>query len=186
MFTNLRELILSMPDEKTCRDYVAKQRWPDGKPVCPHCGHDKTYVIERGAKYKCASKACYKKFSVTACKMHEVDTIQHFRNIKAFHTKNKNLFTDKRFSEIDTQLGTVENASIRDSFIVVFNYFEGISIGIEQGIMDEIFMKEFFKTLFNDCANDYGTYIEYLRVERKSSRIFHRFTALAQRWGAEN
>lgn len=63
MFKNLRELVLSMPDEKTCRDYLIQQRW-NGKPICPFCFSDKVYVIEGGAKFKCAHKECYKKFSV--------------------------------------------------------------------------------------------------------------------------
>jgi transposase-like protein len=53
-----------MPDEKTCREYVAAQRWEGGKAVCPHCGYGKCYNIEGGKRYKCGSSACYKKFSV--------------------------------------------------------------------------------------------------------------------------
>lgn len=64
MFNNLRELITTMPDEKTCRDYVVQQRW-NGKPVCPYCSYDKCYVIEGGKRFKCGSKTCYAKFSVT-------------------------------------------------------------------------------------------------------------------------
>ena len=64
MFTNLRELILSMPDEKMCREYLAKQRW-NGKTVCPYCQHDKCYTIEGGKRYKCASTKCFKRFTVT-------------------------------------------------------------------------------------------------------------------------
>lgn len=74
MFNNLRELIATMPDEKSCRDYLIKQRW-DGKPECPYCGCDKTYVIEGGKRFKCGSKACYSKFSVT------VGTIMEASNI---------------------------------------------------------------------------------------------------------
>ena len=75
MFTNLRELILSMPDEKTCRDYIAKQRWQDGQAVCPYCGHNKTYVIEGGKRYKCGAKTCYKKFSITVGTIFEASNI---------------------------------------------------------------------------------------------------------------
>lgn len=91
MFTNLRELILSMPDEKTCRDYVAKQRWPDGKPVCPHCGHERTYVIDGGAKYKCASNKCYKRFSVTVGTIMEASNIPVSKWLTAIYlvTANK-------------------------------------------------------------------------------------------------
>ena len=51
MFKNLHELLLSMPTEKDCRDYLITQRW-DGCPVCPYCGFsDKTYVIENGKRF---------------------------------------------------------------------------------------------------------------------------------------
>lgn len=75
MFTNLIELIKSMPDEQTCRNYIAEQRWGKDRVVCPYCNNEKAYVIEGGKRYKCASKACYKKFSVT------VGTIMEASNI---------------------------------------------------------------------------------------------------------
>src|SRR5207342_2598666 len=65
MFKNLRELIVSMPDEKQCREYLAAQRWPDGKVICPYCGCDKVYKIKERSRFKCAGKECGKKFSVT-------------------------------------------------------------------------------------------------------------------------
>jgi len=76
MFKNLRELILSMPDEKTCREYLASQRWQDSKPICPHCGYTgKIYTIEGGKKYKCGSPECYKKFSITVGTIFEASNI---------------------------------------------------------------------------------------------------------------
>lgn len=74
MFKNLRELITTMPDEKACRDYLITQRW-NGVPVCPYCGCDKCYVIEGGKRFKCGSKACYKKFSVTIGTIFEASNI---------------------------------------------------------------------------------------------------------------
>ncbi len=74
MFNNLRELILSMPSEETCREYLAQQRW-NGKPECPYCGSGKVYRIEQGKRYKCGNSECYKKFSVT------VGTVMEATNI---------------------------------------------------------------------------------------------------------
>ena len=65
MFNNLQQLIVSMADEKTCREYLANNRWEGGKAVCPYCGHGKCYVIENGERYKCANKECFKRFHVT-------------------------------------------------------------------------------------------------------------------------
>jgi len=75
MFKNLIELIKSMPTEQQCREYVAQQRWENGKAVCPYCGCGRCYTIEGGKRYKCSEKACFKKFSVT------VGTIMEASNI---------------------------------------------------------------------------------------------------------
>lgn len=65
MFTNLRELIQSMPDEQTCINYLSLQRWADGIQVCPYCGvKDRAYVIEGGKRFKCPNGYCHKKYSV--------------------------------------------------------------------------------------------------------------------------
>jgi hypothetical protein len=74
MFNNLRELIATMPDEKACRYYLKTERW-NGVPICPYCGFDRCYVIESGKRFKCASKACYKKFSVTIGTIFEASNI---------------------------------------------------------------------------------------------------------------
>lgn len=60
-FKNLPQLLNYFKDEKTAVEYFEQQRW-GGNVVCPHCGHDKVYRTTRG--YKCASKTCYKKFTV--------------------------------------------------------------------------------------------------------------------------
>lgn len=74
MFKNLHELITSMPDEKACRDYLIKERW-NGVITCPYCSHEKCYVIEGGKRFKCGSKTCYKKFSVTVGTIFEASNI---------------------------------------------------------------------------------------------------------------
>lgn len=63
-FKSLLQLFNHFKDESTCIDYLIKQRW-NNKPVCPHCGHNKSYKIENGKRFKCANNECYKKFSVT-------------------------------------------------------------------------------------------------------------------------
>jgi len=61
-FKTLPQLLDYFKDEQTCKDYLAQHRW-NGKVTCPFCEHDKIYITNRG--YKCASKTCYKKFTVT-------------------------------------------------------------------------------------------------------------------------
>lgn len=61
-FKNLQQLIDFFKDEATCKAYYEQVRW-SGKITCPHCNSEKVYRTNRG--YKCATKECYKKFSVT-------------------------------------------------------------------------------------------------------------------------
>jgi len=74
MFNNLRELILSMPSEETCREYLVQQRW-NGKPECPYCGSGKVYRIEQGKRYKCGNPECYKKYSITVGTVMEASNV---------------------------------------------------------------------------------------------------------------
>ena len=74
MFKNLQELIKSMPDEKSCKKYLEQQRWSNGI-TCPYCGHSKCYIIENGERYKCASKTCYKRFTVLVGTIFEASKI---------------------------------------------------------------------------------------------------------------
>lgn len=61
-FKSLPQLLDYFKEEKTGIEYYERIRW-NGKPVCPHCGVDKTpYKTNRG--FKCSDKNCAKKFTV--------------------------------------------------------------------------------------------------------------------------
>jgi transposase-like protein len=61
-FKNLYELRAFFNTEEKCRKYLAEAIWPNGEPVCPHCGNTKCYKFSNGIHYKCAK--CRKKFTV--------------------------------------------------------------------------------------------------------------------------
>lgn len=61
-FKNLIQLLDFFKEEKTCSEYLAKSRWADDIPCCPHCGNVGAYTTNRG--YKCKAKECGKKFTV--------------------------------------------------------------------------------------------------------------------------
>ena len=58
----LQDAIKYFSDEQVCIDAVAAMRWPDGKPVCPSCGHTEHYWLGSQKRWKC--KECYKQFTV--------------------------------------------------------------------------------------------------------------------------
>jgi len=68
----LTSLAKEYASEKKARKLFESLRWPEGKPVCPHCGFDETYKLTskadsktqlRAGVYYCA--ACRKPFTAT-------------------------------------------------------------------------------------------------------------------------
>lgn len=61
---NLHTFYERFPDEKACRDYLVKARFPDGNIACVKCGSmDKIYTLKDGKRYKCNS--CKHIFTIT-------------------------------------------------------------------------------------------------------------------------
>ena len=75
---SLIELFEAFPDNATAEAWFTEQRWPDGKPICPHCGHDD---VQAGAahasqRYRCRHRECGRRFSV------KIGTVMEGSNIK--------------------------------------------------------------------------------------------------------
>src|SRR5258708_7664409 len=89
---NLADLMERFNTIDAARDYLEKQRWPDG-PVCPHCGLvDEAYKLQSkpGAKkpirrgvWKCAG--CRKPFTVTVGTIFEDSKIPLNKWVIAVH-----------------------------------------------------------------------------------------------------
>lgn len=58
----LQQAIVYFSDEQNCINAVAAMRFPDGKPVCPACGHSEHYFLAKRKIFKC--KECWKQFSI--------------------------------------------------------------------------------------------------------------------------
>lgn len=70
-FNNLQEAIHYFKDEQFCREHLAKMRWPDGNVVCPKCGQKGAYRYCDFKFFKCKSRTCKNRFSVTAGSIYE-------------------------------------------------------------------------------------------------------------------
>ncbi len=89
---NLTDLAENFSDEDKARDFLEKQRWPEG-PICPHCGllgnayrlkptgESKTHV--RKGVWKCGG--CRKEFTVTVGTIFENSHIPLHKWLMAYH-----------------------------------------------------------------------------------------------------
>ncbi|MGO9174543.1 MAG: IS1595 family transposase [Desulfobaccales bacterium] len=75
--------------EEEARGYIEKILWPNGIPVCPHCGHKGGWAINgeshRDGLYKCTVTACRKPFTVTVGTVMESSHITIRQWVIAFH-----------------------------------------------------------------------------------------------------
>ena len=75
---SLIELFETFPDNATAEAWFTEQRWPDGQPTCPHCGHDDVQVgaAHASQRYRCRHRECGRRFSV------KIGTVMEGSNIK--------------------------------------------------------------------------------------------------------
>ena len=63
---SLKELFRQFPDNATAAQWFAEQRWPNGNPTCPVCGHEDVQIgaAHKSQPYRCRHPECRKRFSV--------------------------------------------------------------------------------------------------------------------------
>lgn len=64
-FKNINEVIAYYQSEDKCRQTLEQMRWPDGNIICPICGTGRAYRSGDCKTYKCKSRTCMARFSVT-------------------------------------------------------------------------------------------------------------------------
>jgi transposase-like protein len=57
----LQEAVIHFADAENCREFMAKLRWPDGKPKCPACGSENVSYLPNAKVYKCFAKPAHEK-----------------------------------------------------------------------------------------------------------------------------
>ncbi|MGB7208273.1 MAG: IS1595 family transposase [Pyrinomonadaceae bacterium] len=62
--TTLQEAIKFFADDLFCVQFLASQRWSDGKAICPKCKESNNSFIESRKVWQCKTKGCRKQFSV--------------------------------------------------------------------------------------------------------------------------
>ncbi len=95
-------------------------------------------------------------------------------------TKNEHYIRDNRALDFSKILDDDEQA--RSALVSIFNYLECVSIGIEKGILDDDFMRDYLAGVCIGYSMDYGFYIEYKRNVQKSPKIWINFTNMAEKW----
>jgi len=74
------------------------------------------------------------------------------------------------------------NIEYRKSLINILNYFEIMATAVNEDLMDELFMKKYFRRIFVHHYNTYFLFIEKRRDTKNDPEIWKEFTSLVQKW----
>src|ERR1700681_3418924 len=61
---SLQEAIVWFREFENCRRFMMHLRWPDDKVLCPRCGSDHVFYIQKERVWKCYGKHDHAKFSL--------------------------------------------------------------------------------------------------------------------------
>lgn len=101
---------------------------------------------------------------------------------RAFIANNKGLLTDDNNREFVKQIESAENAEYRSAVICVMNYFENLAEGIDSGILDELYVKRIFKTMFIKYLVNLKPYFDIIEKRDGEGGIFKSFKKIAEKW----
>ncbi len=69
-FKSILQFAKEFENEEVCREYLEQKRW-DGTPTCPFCNSTNVHRFPNKRTFKCRTKECRKKFSVTVGTIYE-------------------------------------------------------------------------------------------------------------------
>lgn len=101
---------------------------------------------------------------------------------RRFYRKYKEMLDDRSCRLFQAEIEKDENEKFLLATHSVLNFLESISLGVKQGLIDDDFIKGFFRGIFVVYYNRYLPYIEYRRRFTSNVKIFEEFTNLAERW----
>jgi len=111
---------------------------------------------------------------------HKPTMVENLKITKLLYDEYKNLTEDNKAVDFFNILEKDESA--RSALVSILNYFESISLGIRHELMDEEYMRNYFKTVYSLYLNNYGFYINHRRRMYNSPEIWINFTNLAEDW----
>lgn len=101
---------------------------------------------------------------------------------RSFIAKNKSLLSDDNNKEFVRQIESDENAEYRSAVICVMNYFENLAEGIDSGVLDELYVKNIFKTMFLKYLINLKPYFDIIEKRDGESGIYKSFRKVAEGW----
>lgn len=110
--------------------------------------------------------------------------IDYSKVIDSFEKSDKYSLLKNNIEEFEKYFEDVDKSiELRNAYRGIFNHFEIISAGIKEEVIDETFVKRYFKDIFFAYYEDWIAFI--VRRRQKNPDAFLEFTTLVENWRKE-
>jgi hypothetical protein len=113
---------------------------------------------------------------------HASPMMDYSKICKEFESKNEYQLLKDDIEMFMHEFNKSINFEYRKSLICILNYFESMAAGIGEDLMDEVFMRKFFRKIFFEFYDTYFPFIQERRRINNDDEIWQEFTTLVQRW----
>jgi hypothetical protein len=108
--------------------------------------------------------------------------LDHIKICKDFECKKEYQLLKNDIAAFIVELEKPVNLDYRKSLFCIFNYFESTALAVNEGLMDELFIKKYFRGTFFEFYDAYFLFIEIRRKIKNDQEIFSEFTNLVNKW----
>jgi hypothetical protein len=111
--------------------------------------------------------------------------IDHHKTIDTFEKSDKHALLKENIDEFMVYYNSdsIESIELRKAIRGIFNYFEIITSGITEGVIDEAFVKRYLSEVALEYYNDWNNFIGKRR--EKNPTVFIEFTNLVETWNEQ-
>jgi hypothetical protein len=113
---------------------------------------------------------------------HTSPMIDYSKICKEFESKKEYELLQNDIGAFMQEFNNSINLEYRKSLICILNYFESVAAAISEELMDELFMKKYFRIIFVDFYDNYIPFIRERRRMKNDHEIWDEFTTLVERW----
>lgn len=113
---------------------------------------------------------------------HKEPLVSHINEMRKFEKSKQFNLIDGDIDELMDFMHDEKNAPLLNSLVSILNYFETIVSGMNEGILDQQYIRRYYELIMLEYYQHYSSFITKKRSNERNQKIWTEFTRLAQDW----
>ncbi len=113
---------------------------------------------------------------------HKEPLVSHINEMRKFEKSQHFNLINGDIDELMEFMHDEKNAPLLNSLVSILNYFETIVAGMNEGILDQQYIRRYYELIMLEYYQQYSSFITKKRSNERNQKIWTEFTRLAQDW----